>query len=109
MLRPGWISAAALAVACAGGEKAPADRAAPPAVGAPEASAPAANLPEAGRPTDSASSARAQPALAKPSVKAAPEKKTNAAVPGELRDSVIKPSFVIDEKTGAVTPIKKPR
>ncbi|MBI1810064.1 MAG: hypothetical protein HYR75_09225 [Gemmatimonadetes bacterium] len=94
-------AALALLAAACGGEQKPADQSAP------AASTPApAGAPEAARPADSASSARAPGVPATPSVKAAADMK-NAAAPGELRDSVIKPSVVIDEKTGAATPIRK--
>ena len=98
-----WVPVAVLVAAgCGGGAKPPAEHAGAAATTPP---------PELGRPTDSVSSAAAPAAPGAQTVRATPGPTTkNAAAPGELRDSVIKPKVLIDEKTGAVTPVtKKPR
>lgn len=101
-----WFPVAILAAACGGGAKPSADQAGAAAT----TPAPAANAPEVARPTDSASSARAPATSSAPTVRATPGTKAHTAALGELRDSVIKPKVLIDEKTGAVTPVtKKPR
>ena len=103
---PAAMLAALAAAACGGGAKPSADQAGTPAT----TPVPAANAPEIARPTDSSSSAHAPATPGAPTVRATPGTKANAAAPGELRDSVIKPKVLIDEKTGAVTPVtKKPR
>lgn len=104
MIRRTMMAFATLALGACGGSKAP----------APDTSAGTAPV-AAGPTVDSATADTARPPVTDTSVKpAAPGAKPGAAraadttvAPGD-RDIAIKPKYTIDEKTGKVTPIKRP-
>ncbi len=98
-----FLATAATAMACGGAPQA-ADHA-PVAAVATDSSVALKARADSARPN--APSPAASAASASPAATAPAPAKTNAAGSQELRDSVIKPSMLIDEKTGAVTPIKK--
>lgn len=97
MLASGLLFAAA----CAGGTKVPAADTSAAAVPAPAAVIPAADSTKPAADTSAKTTAPvAAPVTAKPT-------DAKAAAPGDY-DRAIKPKFSIDEKTGKVTPIKRP-
>ncbi|MCX5760619.1 MAG: hypothetical protein NTW72_03800 [Gemmatimonadetes bacterium] len=97
MLASGLLFAAA----CAGGTKAPAADTSVAAAPAPAAAMPAADSTKPAADTSVKTTAPSvAPAAAKPT-------DAKAAAPGDY-DRAIKPKFTIDEKTGKVTPIKRP-
>ncbi|MEK7240930.1 MAG: hypothetical protein AAB224_10115 [Gemmatimonadota bacterium] len=106
-IRRSLMAAASLgALACGGAGKTPA----PDTSAAGEAPASAAD--SAASVADSVradSSRRAADSLAKTAAKAGTAKMADSnAAPGDY-DRALKPKFSIDEKTGKVTPIKRPR